>query len=65
MQGTEEDRGQPMIANVESKILYQLQAWLQDMATYVKSIDSNHLLCGGGSGSFGATTPQFFNVRAH
>lgn len=39
-----------------------LQAWLEDVSAYVKSLDANHLVSGGGGGSFGASTPQYFNV---
>ncbi|KAL6993547.1 Mannan endo-1,4-beta-mannosidase 7 [Sarracenia purpurea var. burkii] len=35
-----------------------IQAWIMEMASYVKSIDRNHLLEAGLEGFYGQTTPQ-------
>ncbi|GJP44188.1 hypothetical protein CLOM_g3577 [Closterium sp. NIES-68] len=35
-----------------------LQAWITDMAAYVKSLDSNHLLSIGSEGFYGPSTPD-------
>ena len=34
------------------------QAWIDDMASYIKGVDSNHLVMVGSFGTFGASTPS-------
>ena len=33
------------------------QAWIDDMASFIKGVDSNHLVMVGSFGAFGASTP--------
>jgi mannan endo-1,4-beta-mannosidase len=40
-----------------------LQAWIEEMASYVKSIDPLHLLEIGVEGFYGPSTPDFFDVN--
>ena len=35
-----------------------MQGWLDDMSTYLKSIDPNHLVMVGSFGYYGASTPN-------
>jgi len=35
-----------------------LQSWVEEMAGYIKTLDSNHLVMLGHSGVFGASTPD-------
>jgi endo-1,4-beta-mannosidase len=37
-----------------------IQSWLELASSYVKSIDSNHLVYTGLSGLFGISTPQLW-----
>ena len=34
------------------------QGWVEDVSSYIKSIDPNHLVLLGHSGIFGASTPD-------
>jgi mannan endo-1,4-beta-mannosidase len=40
-----------------------LQAWIEEMASYVKSIDPLHLLEFGVEGFYGRSTPELFDVN--
>lgn len=41
----------------QSAYFEELQDWIEDMATFVKSMDKNHLLTVGLEGFYGPTTP--------
>ncbi|CAH9088663.1 unnamed protein product [Cuscuta epithymum] len=41
-----------------------IQAWIKEMACYVKSIDKNHMLEAGLEGFYGQTTPQRTHLNA-
>ncbi|KAL3155593.1 hypothetical protein ABBQ38_010850 [Trebouxia sp. C0009 RCD-2024] len=42
-----------------------LQSWLESASSYVKSVDSNHLVYAGLSGLFGISTPDLIQINSN